>query len=120
MAITKSFSEFTDLVGEEIAGVCFVRDYVQILFDGPMLSAKCGPMIELELEKRLFPEQGSRDLLCSMINSTVTAVEFDKEKYFLLCTSRGHRFTVELDPVPPVEHECLTLKTPGGRFDQYW
>ena len=120
MAVTKSFREFTDLIGEEISAVSFVRDYVEFHFDGPVLRALCGPTIEFNGAKYEFPEAGSRDVLCSMIDSTVENVEFVRDHHFGLWTSCGHRLTIPLNPDPPVDHECLNFTTPDPRNSQYW
>jgi hypothetical protein len=35
--MSENIQQIEDLVGEEISGICFVRDYVELHFDGPVL-----------------------------------------------------------------------------------
>ncbi|MCC2317040.1 hypothetical protein [Cellulomonas chengniuliangii] len=65
------------LVGEELAGVFFVRDYVELSFDGPTLRAFSGPVVSLHGVSATFPGLGSRDLLCALIARTVESVDED-------------------------------------------
>jgi len=65
------------LVGEELAGVFFVRDYVELSFDGPTLRAFSGPVVSLHGVSATFPGLGSRDLLCALIARTVESVAED-------------------------------------------
>jgi hypothetical protein len=67
--------QLSDLTGEELAGVCFVRDYVELHFDGPILRALAPPIVSVGLATASFPEAGSRDLLCSLIGAVVAVAE---------------------------------------------
>lgn len=69
----------SQLVGEELAGVHFVRDYVEFSFDGPLLRALSSPIVQIQGECATFPAPGSRDLLCALIADTVTSAEEQRE-----------------------------------------
>jgi hypothetical protein len=120
MALNKTFREFSDLIGEQVSAVCFVRDYVEIHFDGPVLRAFYGPVIEVDGNRFEFPEAGSRDALCSMIDAEIVAVQFDENEYFRMSTARGHHFTIPLNPDPPTGKECLNFNTPNPANSQFW
>lgn len=77
------------LVGEELAGVSFVRDYVELSFDGPVLRAFSGPVVGLGGASATFPEIGSRDLLCALIDRTVESVAEDASALVLSFTGGG-------------------------------
>lgn len=64
------------LVGKELAGVTFVRNYVQLLFDGPIFNLYTLPQIKVT-DKIITSEQfGYCDYLCQLINHIVlTAYE---------------------------------------------
>lgn len=65
-----------ELVGEELSGVCFVRDYVELHFDGPILRALAPPTVTYGDRKASFPEAASREFLCALIGGVVSgAVE---------------------------------------------
>lgn len=70
----RSFNSPQDLVGEELASVCFVRDYVELRFDGPIIRSFLGPIVELKDWQVRFPEKGSRDALCLLIGSEIAEV----------------------------------------------
>lgn len=83
-----------------LAGVAFVRDYVELLFDGPILRCYAAPKVLAEGQTLRFPEKGSRDALCSLIGAEVVAVQAGEES--LSIEVDGNRrvlidFTVEWD-----------------------
>ena len=45
-----------DLVGEEINGVCFVMDYLELHFNGPILRALLTAVYETPSERWIFPK----------------------------------------------------------------
>jgi hypothetical protein len=62
-----------ELVGQELGSVVFVRDYVQLDFDGPRLSLYVWPTVVTD--RRVdFGEPGYRDALCELIGRPVTGV----------------------------------------------
>ncbi len=66
------------LVGETISGICFVMDYVEFHFHGPILRALTAPILRHEGKEIQFPSIGSRDALCALINTEVVEVHHDK------------------------------------------
>jgi hypothetical protein len=61
------------LVGLELGSVVFVRDYVQLVFDGPRLTCFVWPMISVGGSVLGIHDAGYRDALCSLIGHSVTA-----------------------------------------------
>lgn len=68
------------LVGEELSEVCFVMDYVEFHFNGPVLRSISNPIIELAETKFEFPLPGAREALCAIIGRAVKQVEERKDK----------------------------------------
>jgi hypothetical protein len=68
-----------DLQGLQLAGVAFVRDYVELLFDGPILRCYAPPEVVLGGRCVRFPEDGSRDALCELIGADVAAVRLGED-----------------------------------------
>lgn len=62
-----------DLVDHELSAVCFVRDFVEFQFDGPILRALSDPVIHIGARSWHFPLPGTRDALCSVIGGFVTS-----------------------------------------------
>jgi hypothetical protein len=64
----------TDLVsleGEQLSAVTFVRDYVQLHFDGPRLTLLTWPVVIAAEARCAFGEPGYRDSLCRLIGRIV-------------------------------------------------
>jgi len=71
------------LVGAEVGGVSFIRDYVEVHFDGPILRALASPIVEIAGTDVQFPFEGSRDCLCLLIGKTVVAAREETEALVL-------------------------------------
>lgn len=59
------------LVGLELGSVAFVRDYVQLDFNGPILTCDVWPRVESRGVTWGIDDQGYRDRLCSLIGASV-------------------------------------------------
>ena len=69
---------FDELRGEQLSGVTFVQDYLQLWFDGPGINVT-NPLTVRSTDARITSwDPGFRDLLCSQIAKTVEAVEYRK------------------------------------------
>ncbi len=71
----KDVAQFHDLTGCELSAVCFVRNYVELHFDGPVLRCLAPPAVARGERVLQFPESGSRDGLCELIGLTVSEVQ---------------------------------------------
>ena len=86
-----------ELVGEEISGVGFIRDYVEFYFDGPIVRSVSNPIIRLVDGEFRFPESNSRDALCKIIGESVIAVRVDENESMKMETANGITLTIPLD-----------------------
>jgi hypothetical protein len=64
-----------NLVGGELSSVVFVRDYIQLDFDGPCLSAYTPPTVTRGSESLSLGQAGYRDSLCAQIGCRVERTE---------------------------------------------
>ena len=96
-----------DLVGEQISAVCFVMDYVEIHFNGMILRCVADPLVWVDGRDFMFPGEGSRDALCSLINNEVSRIELVEGSHCKLGTDRGHLLTVPLDENSKRGHESM-------------
>ena len=87
----------SSLVGEELNTVSFVMDYVEFVFNGPVLRALTRPVVEIGGTRHRFPAPGSRDALCELIGRTVLAVEEQEGDRLALELTGGAQLTVPLD-----------------------
>ncbi|WP_329243582.1 hypothetical protein OG223_06290 [Streptomyces sp. NBC_01478] len=84
------------LMGLEVSAVSFVRDYVELHFDGPVLRALSDPMGVYGGREWRFPAPGSMELMRCYIGRTVDGFELDPERILALGFGE-HRFVVPLD-----------------------
>ncbi|WP_433358752.1 hypothetical protein [Streptosporangium sp. CA-115845] len=85
------------LIGEETSSVTFVRDYVQLDFDGPQLSLFTWPRVSVGSTNGSMGEPGYRDMLCDLIGRPVLAVAEGTETGLVLDFGHGS-VVIKLDP----------------------
>ncbi len=61
------------IVGEQLSSVEFVQDYVQLRFDGPVLTAITQPVIQIGERMLRWGDPGFRDELCKRIARRVVS-----------------------------------------------
>ena len=59
------------LVGRTLATVVFLKWYLQLTFDGPILTCEAWPTVDLGGGEIAFGQAGYRDALCSLLAETV-------------------------------------------------
>lgn len=64
---------FDSIVGQELSAVEFVQDYLQLRFDGPVLTLFEWPDLFLDEGSYAFGEPEYRNILCAQIAQTVSA-----------------------------------------------
>jgi hypothetical protein len=88
------------LIGGHLDTVSFVMDYVEFRIDYNVLRALNPPRIELhDGTTASFPEQGSRDALCQLIDTEVAdarVMHDDDEPRIQIRTSRGDLLSISL------------------------
>lgn len=66
--------DLPSVIGDELSAVCFVRDYIELHFDGPVLRPLGEVSIQNGRETKILGEHGFRDWLCRNIGRRVAAV----------------------------------------------
>ncbi|MFE2165868.1 hypothetical protein ACFXB3_12470 [Streptomyces sp. NPDC059447] len=84
------------LMGLEVSAVAFVRDYVELHFDGPILRALSDPSGVYGGREWRFPAPGSLELMRCYIGKTVDGCELDPDRILALDFGE-HRFVIPLD-----------------------
>ena len=98
--------ELEILIGETISAVCFVQDYVELHFNGPILRCLTPPLIFAGNTKKRFGDPGSRDLLCSLIGSEVKEVAVEDDIAITLILDAGNIISVPLDEASRESYEA--------------
>jgi hypothetical protein len=84
MTGSRNVNSVHDLVGETVDTVCFVADYVELDFAGPIVRFLLYPVtIGCGSSQVNFPEAGSRDALCLLIGRAVTGVDLSESALVL-------------------------------------
>ena len=84
------------LMGLEVSAVSFVRDFVELHFEGPVLRALSDPLGVYGGREWRFPEPGSMELMRRYIGRTVDGFELDPDRILALDFGQ-HRFAIPLD-----------------------
>lgn len=103
------------LVNTELFSVEFVQDYLQLHFNGPILTALIMPTVIVSGIPFCIDEPGYRDSLCSLIGDFVIGVEQESDKFIIVEFTRG-RIEIRFDEKRYVETAVLT----NGSSLQIW
>jgi hypothetical protein len=72
------------IVGRELRSVEFVRDYVQLHFDGPTITAVTDPVVTVGEKQYERTTLGYRDVLCDRIGRTVRMAVVEEDERIVL------------------------------------
>jgi hypothetical protein len=67
--------DLPSVIGEELSSVCFVRDYIELHFDGPVLRLLGDVTVQNGTEIKVLQDQGFRDWLCRNIGRRVATID---------------------------------------------
>lgn len=99
------------LVERELAGITFVRDYMQFLFDGPVLNAYTRPSVTTA-KRVLGPSTpGYCDALCGLIGKRVTATHEEPNARIFIEFADGAYIEISLKDEDRVCAEAAMLQT---------
>ncbi len=70
--------DLSGIIGEELTAVEFVQDYLQLRFDGPLLTLYAWPHVLLSEYSIAFGEPEYRNALCSQIGEKVEEATLDE------------------------------------------
>ncbi|MFC4766978.1 hypothetical protein [Effusibacillus consociatus] len=84
------------LVGREMSSVEFVRDYIQLRFDGPTLTAFTLPVITVNGTSYDIKTPGYRDALCSLIGREVQRTEIQEHEVIRLVFEQNAALEISL------------------------
>jgi hypothetical protein len=98
------------LVGTELGAVTFVRDYIQLTFDGPVLTALTSPTIARGGRRWSHGDAGYRDALCACIALPVQAATARAGEAITITFTDDTELTISLRPSDRVGPEAAHLK----------
>jgi len=97
------------LIGEPVNELTFVTDYFQVGFNGPRLTCLTAGRVELPTGERFaFPDPGSRDALCGLIEAVLASVDDDGQR-LRLTFADGRALVIPLDDASRAGPEAATF-----------
>jgi hypothetical protein len=106
----------------ELASVVFVRDYVQLVFEGQstaILTAFTWPTVHHGGRVYVMQADGYRDTLCSLIGQRLTKAEAEDEVEILAVFQTGDTIRISLRQADSDGYEAAML-TSEGRMIYVW
>jgi hypothetical protein len=94
----KNDQPFNILIGRDLSSVEFVRDYIQIRFDGPCLTAITDPFILVENKRYSRSDVGFCDMLLSFIGLQVEKAFVEENELIYIQFSGSRSINVSLKP----------------------
>jgi hypothetical protein len=108
------------LAGEVLSAVCFVHDYIEFDFDGPVLRALTPVTVTVAGQRWTSPQPGYRDALCSIIGATVSTVELQEGIEIAVRFGTEAELRISLrEGASPSGEAAHFLPEPGGAL-QVW
>lgn len=105
-----------DLIGQELSAVVFVRDYLQLQFDGPGLSIHSARVTAVvDGKTATFGEAPFANIILSLIGQVVRNVQCEREQEFRISFTNGSRIVVSLRPEDYRGPEVLEFRDRDGR-----
>ena len=112
--MTNKHPGLLELAGRELSSVEFVRDYIQLHFDGPCLSAYTLPILEPKLGISLASSSlGYADALIGAIGKTVKYADLERDETINVCFNDGFKFRISLLEQDRRGDEAAILTTGG-------
>jgi hypothetical protein len=104
------------IVGAELSAVVFVRDYVQLQFDGPILTAITLPVIVTAAGPVRAGERGYRDALCEQIGKEISSVSITENDSIKITLFDNSTIVISLRPEDYRSAEAVHFRDEHGRL----
>ena len=115
--MTIDAAQFQELIGENLSGVTFVRDYAQLQFNPPcILSAYTPVAVSSEKKTTRFGEDGFSNLLVSQINKVVHEISVRSKEVLVFKFEDDSSIEISLRPGHFKGQEALTFRRKDGRL----
>ena len=107
--------DFSELVGEDLSGVVFVRDYVQLQFDPPpLLNAGTPVTVESSGGRATLGQEAFANLIISQIGRVVRCVSVLSDVALVIEFDDGSTISVSLRPSDYSGPEAVNLFRKDG------
>jgi hypothetical protein len=90
--------ELVGIEARQLSAVTFVRDYIQLSFDGPVITTVTFPVVSIGEHRFAREAPGYRDQLCRVIGKTVIRAYVKPDDHLQIDFSDEFSITVSLRP----------------------
>ena len=98
---------FRELQGEQLSAVAFVRDYLQLSFDGPCINVTNPLTVHAQTSTVTSWQPGFRDALCAQIGKIVSSATFEAGKALSLRFTDNSVLSISLRPSDYTSAEAI-------------
>ena len=110
----------SSLDNRELSAVTFVRDYLQLQFDGPFLNVYVWPIICLATKRLATGSPGYRDVLCGLIGQSVVAAVEEPRTKLAIHFGKDIALEISLKAEDQIGPEAAMLKDGTGQLCVVW
>jgi hypothetical protein len=109
--------DFQEIMGEDLSGVTFVRDYLQLQFNPPLILKAYTPVtVHCGDRTACFGEPIFPNLLIGQLNKVVCGVEMRPDEAIKIMFKDGSTIPVSLRPEHYVGPEAINLFRRNGEM----
>ncbi|WP_396274138.1 hypothetical protein [Hyphomonas sp.] len=88
-------ADIRSVEGEELSGVCFVRDYIEFHFDGPVVRLMGKVMIHRNGVTLTHESSRFKNWICEIIGKSVEHLDADSANKLLILFSNGDKIELQ-------------------------
>jgi hypothetical protein len=108
---------FVIIEGNQLSAVTFIKDYLQILFDGPRITAYTPPIIKTEESSYKWGDPGYRDSICDLIGQKVIGSKFLENEELTVQFEDGRKLSISLRSEDYIAAEAMIFEDDN---DNWW
>jgi hypothetical protein len=113
-------SSLKRLIGTQVSSICFVQDYLQIVFDDLVLTCYTMPIVSISDQESHADTACYRDRLCDLIGRSVQSVVERPREELSVYFDGGDWIRVSLRPEHAGSVEAAMLQQQGGPIFNVW
>jgi hypothetical protein len=102
------------LIGEQLSSVIFVQDYLQLDFDGNILTCYLWPEVEIDNKVFKYGDIDFRNKLCSIISKIVRSLTIREGVSMQIIFESDDKILLSLDPTNQTVPEIAMFNDSDG------
>lgn len=115
MSFEGTLQVLQDLHGRQLGAVVFVQDYLQLQFDGTLLTLTTWPVVHREKEFK-YGDARYRDVLCDCIARVVEIADVIARDRLRIVFRDGSKLVISLKDADRVDPEAVRIDQQDGQW----